>query len=89
MGWETGEEGGWPAIGVEVDFPLMEGGRKGQRVGASLGSSGMSHQGTGEWRVDRIWRLVIPERTVGWQHSKNRKQPMWQQEGSGLDTRKT
>lgn len=29
MGWETVEEGGWPAlgvgVGVEMDFPLMEG----------------------------------------------------------------
>lgn len=34
-------------------------GRKGQRVGASLGSTGMSHQGPGEWRVDRVWRPVM------------------------------
>jgi hypothetical protein len=58
MGWETEEEGAG-LLWWGVYFPLMEEGRKGQRVGASLGSLGMSHREMEEWRVDRLWRSVV------------------------------
>lgn len=55
-GWGNRDRRKGLACDGGLDFPLMGEGRKGQRVGASLGSLGMSHQGMGEWRVDGIWR---------------------------------
>lgn len=43
---------------VEMDFPLMEGEERAEG-GGFLGKLGMSHQETGDWRVERIWRRVM------------------------------
>ena len=43
---------------VEMDFPLMEREERAEG-GGFLGKLGMSHQETGDWRVERIWRRVM------------------------------